>query len=45
MVNSVPNYPTALPVTSGSGVKPATPDILVFDEDGVPIEIMTDLIF
>ncbi len=45
MVNAVPNYPNQVPITSSTGVKTATPDILVFDEDGVPIEIMTDLIF
>lgn len=28
-----------------SSVKPATPDIILFNDDVVPIEIMTDLIF
>lgn len=31
--------------TSESGVKSATPDIVLFDDDSMPIEIMTDLIF
>ncbi len=45
MVNPTPNYPSSIPTTSGNGVKAARPDILVLDEEGTPIEIMTDLIF
>lgn len=30
---------------SKSGIKPATPDVILFDEEAVSIEVMTDLIF
>lgn len=45
MVNPIPNLPNPLASTSDEGVKIATPDIIVFDEESVPVEVMTDLIF
>lgn len=45
MVNAIPNYPSSQPVTSSTGIKTARPDIMVFDEEGASIELMTDLIF
>jgi len=37
--------PTIYSTAINSAVKTATPDIVLFDDDLVPIEIMTDLIF
>jgi hypothetical protein len=45
MVNPVPELPKIVPSNSQEGIKIATPDIILFDEDSVPIEVMTDLIF
>jgi len=46
MVSAVPNSPE--PVSSNSGwnqVKIADPDIILFEDESVPIEVMTNLIF
>jgi len=45
-VSSTPNLPSVNPATAKDGsVKSATPDIILFDDETIPIEIMTDLIF
>lgn len=47
-VNPTPNLPSVVipdKVLVKADVKPATPDIILFDNESVPIEIMTDLIF
>lgn len=46
MVNATPNVPNnSYSSTASQDIKPATPDIILFDEEMVPIELMTDLIF
>ena len=47
-VNSTPSLPQGTASQTGSAtsaIKPATPDIILFDDESTPIEIMTDLIF
>lgn len=46
-VDSTPNLPSSTPNsnTSSSSVKSARPDIILFNDETTPIEIMTDLIF
>ena len=45
-VSSTPNLPSVNPTTAKDGsVKSATPDIILFNDETTPIEIMTDLIF
>jgi hypothetical protein len=45
-VSSVPDQPTSVRVSINQpSVKVATPDLILFDEALVPIELMTDLIF
>lgn len=46
-VNSTPNLPKVVPQENilVQDIKPATPDIILFNDDIVPIELMTDLIF
>ena len=46
-LNSTPENPEILAAVQGdnSDVKPATPEIILFNDDQMPIEIMTDLIF
>jgi hypothetical protein len=45
-VSSTPNLPPINPTTAKDGsVKSATPDIILFNDETTPIEIMTDLIF
>lgn len=45
--SSTPNLPSSSPSpgTKTPDVKSATPDIILFDDESTPIEIMTDLIF
>jgi hypothetical protein len=45
MVNSVPNVPSEMWRPRDPGTQPASPDIILFDDGDVPIELMTDLIF
>lgn len=45
MVEPTPNLPTIVPSSASSGVKIATPDLLITEEEIVPIEVMTDLLF
>lgn len=44
-IDAVPNSPSINSVDISSAIKPASPDIILFDSDSLPIEIMTDLIF
>ena len=44
-VNPVPDYPEKRPVTARADFKPATPDLIEFDNSQVPIEFMTDILF
>jgi hypothetical protein len=43
-ISSTPDQPVSVS-SSMSNVKPATPDLILFNEDVIPIEQMTDLIF
>lgn len=45
MVNPVPNTPSEMWKPNTPGTQPASPDIILFDDDSVPIEVMADLIF
>ncbi len=46
-LNATPDNPDIMLnlQNDSSSVKPATPEIILFNDDVVPIEIMTDLIF
>lgn len=46
-VDSTPNLPKVVVPDNVvvKNVKPATPDIILFNDESIPIEIMTDLIF
>lgn len=46
-LNASPDNPNSLPLNDieNNSVKPATTDIILFDDESMPIEIMTDLIF
>jgi hypothetical protein len=46
-LNATPDSPDVIDLVQQNNpdVKPATPDIILFNDDAVPIEIMTDLIF
>jgi hypothetical protein len=45
MVDANPNVPTVVPSTSSSGVKIPTTDIILYNDESTPIEVMSDLIF
>lgn len=45
MVNATPEIPAPTPAVSNQDIKIATPDLIEFAEDAVPIEYMTDLLF
>jgi len=46
-LNATPDNPDVIDLVQQNNpdIKPATPDIILFNDDVVPIEIMTDLIF
>lgn len=44
MVSAVPNQPSSN-YSSSSDIKAATPEIIIYDDGGTPIELMQDLIF
>lgn len=44
-VESTPSVPAPVPATSNNSVKPATPDLIQFNDADIPIEYMTDLLF
>ena len=45
MVNATPDIPAPTPAVSNQDIKIATPDLIQFGEEAVPIEYMTDLLF
>lgn len=45
MVDPVPSVPKIVPSSSVSGVKIPTKDIILYNDESTPIEVMTDLIF
>ena len=45
MVDATPNIPAAAATSLGNSVKPATPDLIQFNDADIPIEYMTDLLF
>jgi hypothetical protein len=45
MVDANPNVPTVVSSTSSSGVKIPTTDIILYNDESTPIEVMSDLIF
>ena len=45
MVDANPNIPVVVPSSSSDGVKIATKDIVLYNDESTPIEVMTDLIF
>jgi hypothetical protein len=45
MIRPVPNTPSEIWEPRSDDTQPAGPDIILFDDDSVPIELMTDLIF
>jgi hypothetical protein len=45
MTEATPNVPVITQSTSFTGVKIATKDIILYPDETVPIEVMTDLIF
>lgn len=45
-VSSTPNLPSSTsPKPNDESIKAATPEIILFDDESTPIEVMTDLIF
>ena len=45
MVNATPNIPDPVPTSLGTSIRVATPDLIQFNEDAIPVEYMTDLLF
>jgi hypothetical protein len=45
MVDANPNIPVVVPSSSTAGVKIPTKDIILYNDETTPIEVMTDLIF
>lgn len=45
MADSNPNTPAIVPSTSTNDILAARPDIILFNDETTPIEVMTDLIF
>ena len=44
-VNATPDIPAYTPSVSSNAIKPATPDLIQFNDSDIPIEFMTDLMF
>jgi hypothetical protein len=44
-VSAVPNTPSQLINITTPQIKPATPDLIVFNDGAIPVEYMTDLTF
>lgn len=44
-VSSTPDQPTTNTQDTSGAVKAATPDIILFEDDSLPIEVMADLLF
>lgn len=45
MVEATPDIPESTPSTSNTNIKPATPDLIQFNDEEIPVEFMTNLIF
>lgn len=45
MVQATPNTPSSVSVGTQNATKVATPEIILFNDEVVPVEVMTDLIF
>ena len=45
MVDAVPDVPITLPATANRNIKPATPDLIQFNDADIPIEFMSQLMF
>lgn len=45
MVDATPSVPVSTVTTTSSSIKPATPDLIVFNDADIPVEFMTDLMF
>lgn len=45
MVNAVPDIPITVPSTSNTNIKPATPDLIQFNDGDIPVEFMSQLMF
>lgn len=44
-VSSTPDIPAYVPAVANNAIKPATPDLIQFNDSDIPIEFMTDLMF
>jgi len=44
-VSATPNVPEPIPAVANQDIKIATPDLIAFNEEVIPIEYMTDLLF
>jgi hypothetical protein len=44
-LSATPNVPEVSNAVKVLGVKPATPDVIVFNDQNIPIEYLTDLLF
>jgi hypothetical protein len=45
MVQATPNTPSSVSAGTQNATKVATPEIILFNDEVVPVEVMTDLIF
>lgn len=45
MVDAVPDVPITLPAIANTNIKPATPDLIQFNDSDIPIEFMSQLMF
>lgn len=43
--SATPDIPQPVPTSLGTSIKVATPDLIQFNEEAIPIEYMTDLLF
>lgn len=43
--NATPEIPDYVPTIASNAIKPATPDLIQFNDSDIPIEFMTDLLF
>jgi hypothetical protein len=45
MISATPDIPAPVPSSPNTSIKPATPDIVQFNDSEIPIEFITDLLF
>lgn len=45
MIGATPETPMPVASSSSGGIKVADPDVILFNSDNIPVEVMTDLIF